>query len=365
MKRSLRLAAAVAAVVALTGLGRTAALADGSRTVTVMTRNLYFGTDLTPVIGAITNPASTPTDVLGAVGTAFAAAQATDFAGRAAAWADEIAVTRPDLVGLQEAVQWRTGPLVAGTPSASTDAGDFVKLLLAALAARGQHYQLATESTGYDVEAPGLLPTGPADVRLTQHEAILARTDDGLSLANRQSGQFAASLTLGGKFGSFPLPWSWASVDVTKGGRAFRFVTTHLDPDVGAYQLAQEQELLAGPLATSLPVIWVGDFNSDANAPVVTGDVPDTAAYANAIAAGFTDTWKATRRGDPGFTCCEQGDLLNLAPTLDQRLDFVLARGSVTPLVDVLVGNTLLERLLFGRWPSDHAGVVATLQLGR
>ena len=37
----------------------------------------------------------------------------------------------------------------------------------------------------------------------------------------------------------------------------------------------------------------------------------------------------------------------------------------VTPLLDVLVGNAFLERLLFGRGPSDHAGVVATLQFGR
>jgi endonuclease/exonuclease/phosphatase family metal-dependent hydrolase len=363
MKRSLRLAAAVAAVVALAGLGGTAANAEGSRTVTVMTRNLYFGTDLTPVVDVIANPASTPSDVLGAVGNAFTSAQATDFAGRAAAWADEIAVTRPDLVGLQEAVQWRTGPLLAG--NASTDAGDFVQLLLAALAARGQHYQLATESTGYDVEAPGLLPTGLADVRLTQHEAILARTDDGLTLANRQSGQFAAGEALTGNFGTFALPWSWASVDVTKGGRTFRFLTTHLDADVTANQLAQEQELLSGPLATPLPTVWVGDFNSDADAASITGTIPDTATYGTAIAAGFDDTWKATRRLDPGYTCCEDGDLLNSTPTLDQRIDLVLTRGAVTPLLDVLVGNTFLERLLFGRWPSDHAGVVATLELGR
>lgn len=154
-------------------------------------------------------------------------------------------------------------------------------------------------------------------------------------------------------------------MDVTKGGRTFRFLTTYLDPDVTANQLAQEQELLAGPFATPLPTVWVGDLNSDADAASVTGTIPDTATYGNPLAAGFTDTSKVTHRLDPGYTCCEQGDLLNRGPTLDQRIDLVFTRGAVTPLLDVLFGNTFLERLLFGRWPSDHARVVATLQLGR
>jgi hypothetical protein len=79
---------------------------------------------------------------------------------------------------------------------ATTDAGDFVQLLLSALAARGLHYQLAAESTGYDVEAPGLFPAGLMDVRLTQHEAILARTDGGLTLSNPQAHQYATFISV-------------------------------------------------------------------------------------------------------------------------------------------------------------------------
>lgn len=40
-----------------------------------------------------------------------------------------------------------------------------------------------------------------------------------------------------------------------------------------------------------------------------------------------------------------------------------VARGPVSPFVDVLVGNSILERQLFGRWPSDHSGVVAVMRL--
>lgn len=331
-----------------------AASADVGTTVTVMTRNLYFGTDLTPAIDAPDAQA-----FVTAVGNAYTEAQASDFAERAGAWADEIALLRPDLVGLNEAVQWRTGP--AGGP-ATTDAGNFVPLLLSALAARGQHYELASESTGYDVEAPGLFSTGLMDVRLTQHEAILARMHDGLTLSNPASQQYATVETIPTVVGTFTLPWSWASIDVTKdGGQPFRFATTHLDPDSGAEQTAQAQEFLSGPAATHLPMIWVGDLNSDADATTITGVPPDTETYSDVIAAGFHDTWAATRPGDPGYTCCEAENLLNPTPTLNQRIDYVLTRGPINPLTDVLVGNTVLERRLYGRWASDHAGVAAML----
>jgi hypothetical protein len=333
-----------------------AASADAGTTVTVMTRNLYFGTDLTPAIDAPNAQA-----FVTAVANAYTEAQASDFGERAGAWADEIALVHPDLVGLNEAVQWRTG--TAGGP-ATTDAGNFVPLLLSALAARGQHYVLASESTGYDVEAPGLFSNGLMEVRLTQHEAILARTDDGLTLSNPQSGQYESPgtiETIPTVVGTFTLPWSWASIDVTKNGQTFRFATTHLDPDFGAIQAAQAQEFLNGPAATTLPMIWVGDLNSDADATTITGVPPDTETYSQVIAAGFHDSWTATRPGDPGYTCCEAENLLNPTPTLNTRIDYILTRGPINPLLDVLVGNTVLERLLYGRWASDHAGVAAIL----
>lgn len=330
-------------------------------TVTVMTRNLYFGTDLTPVIEA------SAADFTTAVANAYDEAQASDFAERADAWADEIALVRPDLVSVNEAVQWQTGP--AGGP-ATTDAGNFVPLLLAALKARGQHYVLASESTGYAVEAPGLFSTGLMDVRLTQHEAILARTDDGLTLSNPQSSQYAAVETIPTAVATFTLPWSWASIDVTKNGQSFEFATTHLAADSGAVQTAQAEEFLNSPtgpaqtaVAAGLPMIWVGDLNSDADATTITGVPPDTETYSTVIAAGFRDSWAATRPGDPGYTCCEAENLLNPTPTLNQRIDYVLTRGAINPVVDFLVGNTVLERLLYGRWASDHAGLVAILNV--
>src|SRR5207253_1951282 len=89
----------------------------------------------------------------------------------------------------------------------------------------------ASVGSAYDVEAPGIFPSGFVDVRLTQHEVILARGGAGLLVSNPQTGQYGARASIPTALGiPIELPWSWASVDVTKGGKRFRFATTHLDP---------------------------------------------------------------------------------------------------------------------------------------
>jgi endonuclease/exonuclease/phosphatase family metal-dependent hydrolase len=357
-------AAALVAVAALTALPAGAQPPDagnppdphGGPTVTVMTHNLYFGTDLTPAITATSGQA-----FLGAVGTAYTEAMASNIPARAEAWADEIARADPDLVGVQEAAVWReeAGFDFTGALDASVVTADFVAQLQAALAHRGLHYVVASESTGYDVEAPGFFPPATLkDVRLTQHEAILVRDTPSLKWTNPQNGQYAARLALPLVSGQVvSLPWSWASVDVTFRGRTFRFATTHLDPDVGAYQQLQAQEFLAGPGSTSLPLLWVGDFNSDAAAPTVTGIVPATATHSDIVAAGLTDAWAAVHPGDPGYTCCHAENLRDNAP-LDQRIDYIFSRG-FTPLEASLSTGRTPD----GLWDSDHDGLVATLRL--
>jgi hypothetical protein len=57
---------------------------------------------------------------------------------------------------------------------------DFVKLLLNALRARGLRYDVIAEETGFDAEFPGFLSESArilSDIRLTDREVILARTD--------------------------------------------------------------------------------------------------------------------------------------------------------------------------------------------
>ena len=79
----------------------------GGGSVRVMTRNLYFGADLNPIIVAL-QTGSPP--VAAVAGQTLLAIQASKPAERAAAVAREIVRNRVDLVGLQEATIIRVGP---------------------------------------------------------------------------------------------------------------------------------------------------------------------------------------------------------------------------------------------------------------
>lgn len=364
MNRKPRQAVVVAAVVALLAgvAGAGSARADTGTSVTVMTQNLYFGADLTPAVEA-----TTPLAFFSAVAGAYAQGVASDWNGRAMRWAKEIATAKPDLVGLQEAAQWRTQfpSDFSPVPDATTVAADFVRLVVDDLAALGVPYTVAAADTGYDLEAPGLFPFGFMDVRVTLHDVILAREESRLKVSNPQFGQYQAQISIPTAVGPVPLPWAWASVDASVGTHTFRFATTHLDSGSGQAQVAQAQEFLApgGAGSTTLPLIWTGDFNSDADATTITGIPPDTSTYQNIVGAGLTDSWAAVNPGDPGYTCCETANLDNPQPTLDQRIDHVFTRGPWQTLAASIVGAGPTDKTAGNLWPSDHAGVVVKLNL--
>ncbi|MFD7257969.1 hypothetical protein [Streptomyces sp. NPDC059874] len=91
-----------------------ASAAEPPATLRVLTRNLYLGADLAPVLAATTQEA-----LVGAVTTAYGNVRATNFPERAEALADEIADSDPHLVGLQEAVLWRSQ--TPANPGPATD----------------------------------------------------------------------------------------------------------------------------------------------------------------------------------------------------------------------------------------------------
>jgi hypothetical protein len=64
-----------------------------------------------------------------------------------------------------------------------------------------------------------------------------------------------------------------------------------------------------------------------------------------------------------GDTCCQDADLLNDASDLTSRIDLILYDGAVEPLMGEVVGDEPADRIDSGLWPSDHAGVVATLRI--
>ncbi len=338
-------------------LAQQSALSAGDREITVMTRNLYLGTDLSPAIVA-----PNTSELIKAVIGISAEFQATNFSERAQALADEIATKQPDLVGLQEAVLLRS-QYPAGfspTPNATTIELDYLQLLLDALDARGHNYTPVVISTGFDVEVPRLRSDFTLeDIRFTDREVILARNDSlaaDLNISNVQGMNFTNKLTIIPDSRSFTILRGWASADVKVRGRSFRLVTTHLEPSSTDVQVAQANELLQGPGNTDLPLVFIGDFNSDA-------DGNGTPTYGNLIAAGFIDTWSQAHPGDLGFTCCQDANLLNPTSKLSERVDLILFRGNFSVIQADIVGDNPANRTTSGLWPSDHAGVVATLRL--
>jgi endonuclease/exonuclease/phosphatase family metal-dependent hydrolase len=155
-------------------------------------------------------------------------------------------------------------------------------------------------------------------------------------------------------------PRGWISVDVEKNGRKFRFATTHLE-EPHPIQTLQAHDMINGAGNTTLPVVFVGDFNVVANS----GLDPTFAVYQKFINAGFVDAWPLKRAPDPGLTCCQAANVLNPTSQVDRRIDLVLFRGAFEVLDIRLVGQTPSDRTPSGLWPSDHAGLVATLRIPR
>ena len=132
---------------------------------------------------------------------------------------------------------------------------------------------------------------------------------------------------------------------------------THLESFAASIREAQASELRVGPANTSLPVIIAMDSNAQA-APL-----PQDAAYVDFIAAGYNDTWEEILPGSDGFTCCESEPDNNPASQLNQRIDLILTLGNIEAKRIALFGADPNSRLPDGLWPSDHAGVAATLKV--
>lgn len=340
--------------------GKTPARANSKRSlryeVTVMTQNLYFGAELTPIFAA-----TSPAELITAVAKGWAQVEASAIDERAAKIAQEIAAYRPDLVAFQEVAQWSTGP-----PGAMTIKYDFLEAILQTLLKQAIFYVPLAVKNDLDQTAP--LDAVGNLVRIVDREAVLLRIDSPSAQVRPYGVQAETYPTLfpisNPVFGSLSVPRSWIAVDAAIHDRSFRFIGTHLESFSAEIQMAQAAELLAGPGNTDLPVILAGDFNSNAN--YKPGDPPadgNTPTYNRLIASGLRDVWATVNPGVLGNTGCQRPDLRNSASELYERIDLILTCDRITPMMAKLVGDKPGNRTSSGLWPSDHAGVVATLQI--
>jgi endonuclease/exonuclease/phosphatase family metal-dependent hydrolase len=298
--------------------------------VRLMTRNLYVGASLDPVLGAAS------LDALGAaVDEVWGEVAASDPPGRMAAIAEEIAGAAPDVVALQEVARWE----------AAGAAHDFLALLLARLP--GYRAAAVVENFG------GALPGARAGlVSIRDRGALLVR--DGVEVEDARGHRFGAAGRLGTPAGGVDVPRGCVSATVRADGVEARVFGVHLElahvPDAALVHRAQAAELAAALRAEPRPAAVMGDLNAR----------PGVGAHAVLRAAGLDDAWTAVHGEDPGLTCCERRSLRNERSTLFERIDHVLVRG----LRARAAFRTGLARAANGLWPSDHAGVVVELSAG-
>lgn len=349
-----------------------AAEAAAKGDIVVMTWNVYVGASIEDAV------AVPPADIPEAVANVWGQIQASDFPARARRIADEIAKYRPHLVGLQE-----INKFYLQTPSdfdpATFDPGvpatnlvlDFEQEVMDALAEYGLDYTVAIRTDNFTLEFPMLdfgSPTYLSDIRLQDHDLLLVRSD--VAWANPYTQDFSFNLDYTDILG-IPVVTDrgFAFVDAEVAGLPFRFVVTHLEPadilpgnvvhpDVETLQRAQAAELM-GTVAGELPIVLVGDLNSDAYGS-------STQTYFDFLDAGYVDAHNQSG----GWTCCQDGGLGTWPSEMDRRVDLVLLNGDfgfgrpVSGAVQTLiVGDSRSDTTGDGLLPSDHAGVVATLRL--
>jgi endonuclease/exonuclease/phosphatase family metal-dependent hydrolase len=361
---------AVILLTALVLLGGSRAAADE---LTVMSRNLYLGADLTPAMTAQNQEQffSAVFDILGMI-------ENNDFPTRAQALAAEIVEKKPHLVGLQEAYNFTIDGTNPGSPF-----NDYLLELMSALAAQGADYRVAAVVRNINL----VFPFADNFIGVLDRDVILARGDVATEVVNLDgickvsadgcNFQYVASLPnpLSTEAPPIVVERGFVAVDAWVDDLPVRFVNTHLETrNVGpfgllqaaqAYELTQILAALKSAAFNPLgaPVVVVGDFNSDPrdqvfNSPYGTIVPP----YLQMAAAGFVDAWLQHRPDNPrGYTCCQDEALMNRKSDLYERIDLVFSSEAPEDVAVHLVGEKVPDRKSAGLWPSDHAGVAARM----
>ena len=327
--------------------------------LTVMTYNVYVGADMLSLLG-ITNLSEVPS----AVADVYEKTIAADFPGRAAGIAGLIKTYQPHIIGLQEISlirMQRPGDRLTGGEPAEELVLDFLAVVIDALQAEGLNYRVAAKVENFDIEMPMSADGSLAeydDIRLTDYDVILTRDDVVVSRPTQMN--YTAMFSVEELFVS--VLRGYVAVDATIGGVTYRVVNTHLEAfeestTMATVRVAQTNELVASLQDETLPIILLGDFNTEA---------PDGTAYQILLDAGYKDVWQLDSEGT-GNTCCQPSELKNEESALSVRIDQIfvrnLALSASMPIVTQTIGDSAADRIASMLWPSDHAGVVAHLPI--
>ena len=314
---------------------------SGGAPFRVATYNLYLGADLTLVLGT-----QGPEEIRDNLTEVLRQIEATAFPKRVQALAALIAHERVDLVGLQEVCTWSAD----GAPL-----WDFQADLLGALETAGEPYDLVVEQSTFRGSGDVHTRQGngiPTRLNLAGSNVVLRRRASHVNVVETDSGVFAEALSLPALgAGEVAITRGWCRAECIVDDERFAFVNTHTEAHDQRSREGQRDELLTALAPHPGPMVVVGDFNS----------LPDEVG----MPVEFVDAWIAAGNAGEGpeaATCGQRPDLTNDESMLTDRIDYVWVRE-----LDVSgcrrSGADPADRSAAGLWPSDHAGLVAEVQL--
>jgi endonuclease/exonuclease/phosphatase family metal-dependent hydrolase len=357
-------------------------------TFTVMSRNIYLGADVGVALELIP-------DMPAAAQFMWDQVNKNDFSKRSVALAAEIQTYKPDVIGIQEATIWYCKK---NAWSKKVEVFNFTDQLLEAL---GGDYVLASKdgktafNPGYSINPIPFLtmvtdPTRFQKLFGQDKAACGFQIGDALAIKKELSDQvlnvgnteYETSYSIVPTLMTIYRGYTWADIEIKN--IPVRFISTHLesiwDENKVPNAAKQAAQLIEDVSSTNMPLVVIGDFNSDprdprpANAanpglqPTASKECPAGSSKCNAYRlmkeAGFNDagpdasepttyTWgmNALLTGpDPDRLKSAQG--MGNEYGFTDRLDYIFTKNGVDVSTSQIIGFK-------APYATDHAGVFA------
>jgi endonuclease/exonuclease/phosphatase family metal-dependent hydrolase len=373
-----------------------------------MSRNLYLGADVGVAMELIP-------DFSAAAQFMWSQVSATDFSKRAPLLAQEVISQNADVVGLQEATHWYCKKNLL---SKKVIVFDFTEQFLEATRKLGHEYVLASKdgvdafNIGYSIPAIPYLTmvTDPetfqpmfgsdrAACGFEIGDALVVKKEIASKIIQVGNSEYQTSYSIIPKIMTIYRGYTWADIDYY--GSKVRIVSTHLeslwDSNKVPNAVLQAKQLTKDLSSTKMPIIVIGDFNSDPRDPRPNsesnpGGQPEASkacraqvekpslntaidtcnAYWLMRNSGFIDvgpdaqnvenfTWgmNALLTG-PDEKRFKAAIKMGNAYGFTDRLDYIFLKNGAKVVSSKIIGNTPPKS---GLWPSDHASVVAQVSL--
>ena len=357
-------------------------------TITVMSRNIYLGADVGVALELIP-------DMPAAAQFMWDQVNKNDFSKRSIALAAEIKEYKPDVIGLQEATIWYCKK---NAWSKKVEVFNLTDQLLEAL---GGSYVLASKdgktafNPGYSINPIPFLTMVKDPTRFQKlfgqdkaacgfqiGDALAIKKELSTQVINVGNTEYEASYSIVPTLMTIYRGYTWADIAIEN--IPVRFISTHLesiwDENKVPNAAKQATQLIEDVRETNMPLVVIGDFNSDprdprpANAanpglqPTASEECPAGSSKCNAYRlmkeAGFNDagpdasdpttyTWgmNALLTGpDPDRLKSAQG--MGNEYGFTDRLDYIFTKNGVDVSTSQIIGYK-------APYATDHAGVFA------